>query len=177
MSEARSYLLPCNIFMVASLREPKAFARELGIFSTTNSSASRVVAYVSRPRTALRCSNHAIRELCRSPEHGAACRTGKEIDGSKRRPCCTHLDYVLSFRTGFNFGFFATTTSFFVSTERSAFRNAQLPLDENSFQRSRYKWRMVTRKTGILKSDENATTLRAAPRECIVAKGCSLTSD
>lgn len=96
MSEARSYLLPCNIFMVASPREPKAFARELGIFSTVNSSASHVAAYVSRPRTALRCSNHAIRELCRLPDHGAACRTGKEIGGSKRRPCCTHLDYVLS---------------------------------------------------------------------------------
>lgn len=96
MSEARSYLLPCNIFMVASLREPKAFARELGIFSTANSSASHVAAYVSRPRTALRSSNHAIRELCRSLDHGAACRTGKEIGGSKRRRCRTHLDYVLS---------------------------------------------------------------------------------
>lgn len=164
--------------MVASLREPKAFARELGIFSTANSSASHVAAYVSQPRTALRCSNHAIRELCRSPDHGAACRTGKEIGGSKRRPCCTHLDYVLS-----SFGKLERVSTSVSSRRR---RNSSFPpnaayFETLSFHSMKIRFnvqditmtitRMITRKTGILKSDENATTLRAAPRECIVAKG------
>lgn len=91
--------------MVASPREPEAFARELGIFSTANSSASHAAAYVSRPRTALRSSNHAIRELRITAQRvGQGERSAGASDGAVARISTTFSRLSVSWK-GFQLRF------------------------------------------------------------------------